>query len=79
MLYKKTHRQFLREFREDRRFRYSGGNVFEITKKPQIDRYYIYISIDKRLYNYNILRLIPLTLLGKGRLWGKKEIKWLED
>ena len=78
MLYKKYHRQYVREFRVGRRFRYGSGNIFEITSKPQIDRYYIYIGIDKRLYNCNILRLTPLTLLGKGRLWGKKEITWLD-
>lgn len=42
MLYKKVHRQFVREFRVGRKFKYknsSGGGVFgvyEVTRKPYI-------------------------------------------
>lgn len=77
MLYKKFHRQYVKEFRLGRKFRYNGGNIFEVTREPCINKYYIYIEIEKKLYDCNILRLIPLTLLNKGKLWCKKEIKWL--
>lgn len=43
MLYKKIHRQFLREFKVGRKYRF-GGVVFEITGKPYICGRYIRVD-----------------------------------
>ena len=38
MLYKKIHRQFLREFRVGRKFKYGNSRVVhEVTSKPRIE------------------------------------------
>lgn len=46
MLYKKIHRQFLREFRIGRKFKYSrSGDVCEVTGKPLINRDGIVVEV----------------------------------
>ena len=47
MLYKKVHRQHLREFKVGRKFKYDdggGSKVFEITSKPHIEGDYIWVD-----------------------------------
>ena len=46
MLYKKVHRQFVKEFRVGREFKYSN-KIFKITSKPYIDYSEGYIRIKK--------------------------------
>ena len=66
MLYKKIHRQYVREFRMGRRFRYKGCR-FEITGKPYIDFTFIWIAGCWELIN-----------TVSGRLWNKDRITWLD-
>lgn len=69
MLYKKVHRQYLREFRIERRFKYrsDSGKVYKIKGVPKIGWYYIEVK--------------PLILikLATGEMFNKDMIEWLED
>lgn len=80
MLYKKVHRQHLREFWEGRRFEvrtYSSVNVYEVTSEPYIEGLDYQILVD-RSDGYDML-LIPLCGLDKGKLRHKFPIiKWLD-
>ena len=69
MLYKKIHRQYVKEFRRGRKYEYDDGcdsKVFEITRKPQIVENFIWVG---NLY------IIPLF---SGQLLYKEEITWLD-
>ena len=72
MLYKKVHRQYLRQFRVGRKFK-CYGFVYEITKeKPYIDIKGGSIRID-----HWYLILIAITGSGSGQLW--IDVEWVED
>lgn len=73
MLYKKTHRQYLREFKVGRRYRYEGDGVYEITRKPYIDEDY-YIKIDVDNDRYFSCRCIAVIALYSGKMWYKFKI-----
>ena len=73
MLYKKVHRQYLREWRIGRKFKYLG-EVYEITKeKPFIDIECGNIRID-----HWFLILILIDGEKSGQLWCKDNIEWLD-
>ena len=74
MLYKKIHRQYLREWRIGRKFDIINGNVYEVTKEPYIGEYYINVLIgnkNQRLY------LIFKTGKYSGQLLQNK-ITWID-
>ena len=66
MLYKKIHRQYLREFRKGRRFKWFGSTEV-VTKNPDIDGNYIWVGD------------LFLIHLPSGRIRHKNDIiTWLE-
>ena len=70
MLYKKIHRQYLREFRVGRRFEYRG-DIYEITRGP----FFLTprrIWIDRGIGNC-------MSILSESGKMQYKEIVWLED
>lgn len=69
MLYKKTHRQYLREFRVGRKLKYIGGGVYRIIEKPhiRIERNYICVG------HWDRISLIT------GQCHYNGTIVWLED
>ena len=74
MLYKKVHRQYLRQFRIGRKFWYCGF-VHEVAKEPYISKKEecIYFNGDKlRWY------LIPLGGSSKGRLLNTCIFEWID-
>ena len=70
MLYKKVHRQHVREFRQGRKYKiYDSNIVFVITKKPRIDSFgAIYVQG---------WCLITITGPHLGKMW-HYEITWLD-
>lgn len=71
MLYKKIHRQHLREFRKGRKCKFLGGDiVYEITTKPHIGMTSI---------NSDGWCLIPIVGSFPGQLWYKEKITWCSD
>ena len=68
MLYKKIHRQHLREWKVGRRFKFEG-EVFEIINEPVRDNYDEYIWGDGGDWH--------LISLKSGRLYHKDGITWL--
>ena len=72
MLYKKTHRQYLREFKRGRKFKVNG-NIYRVAKeKPYMKRSCIFgycICIDSWI----------LISISSGKLWHTDDIKLLED
>ena len=77
MLYKKVHRQYLREFREGRKFK-DNSNIYEVTRKPYINEDYIQIDVDNGYFGD---RCIAVIALYSGKMWYKykSDITWLED
>lgn len=79
VLYKKVHRQYLRQFKVGRKFK-CDGEVHEIIKEPYIGRYKNYICIDRIIDNEP--KPIPLCLFdvsesevfGYGCLW---YVQWI--
>ena len=70
MLYKKIHRQYLREWRLDRKFRFRDNKeVYRVAIKPYIDEGYIKIGG---------WRLIYMKGPRLGRLFDKDDFKWLD-
>lgn len=69
MLYKKVHRQFLRQFWKGRKFRIFGDEVYEVTSKP-------YIEKD---YNGNYINIYRwyLISLDSGKMILHNIITWL--
>lgn len=67
MLYKKTHRQFIRQFWKGRKFRFNDGDieVYEIIDEPFIDRDFVWVD------GMNLISLYS------GRLLHKDYITWL--
>ena len=74
MLYKKFHRQFIRQFWKGRKFRFNdGGNIYEVTFGPYIS-WTGNIVVD--ISNRDAWRIIRLST---GKLRYKDNIEWLED
>lgn len=75
MLYKKVHRQYLRQFRKGRKYKFNDSNIVgEIIRKPSIDKEYGYIYI-----RVGGLYLITMTGPGSGKMWHKDDyITWLD-
>ena len=69
MLYKKIHRQYLREFKKGRKFKFNDGSeeVYEIFDEPLVDE-------DDELIWVDGMSLISLY---SGRLLHKDYITWL--
>ncbi len=65
MLYKKTHRQYVKEFREGRQFWFKN-ELFTVITKPGIDRDFIWIDS---------WVLIDITT---GQIKHKNNIEWLD-
>ena len=65
MLYKKVHRQYIRQFRIGRKFRFFG-DVHEVAEKPYIENNTILV---------NGVDLIPLY---SGRLLNRSVFVWLD-
>ena len=81
MLYKKIHRQYLREFKKGRRFKYYDGSYNvrdEVTSKPYIDYSEGAICV-KSDYDGLEWCLIPIDdyYYPRGVRLQKNEIKWL--
>lgn len=68
MLYKKIHRQFLRGFREGRKFK-CEGEVYEVAGKPYIDCDWHSIWLGSWI-------LINMLEKDSGRFW--LEVEWLD-
>lgn len=90
MLYKKIHRQFLREFREGRRFKCENfGDIYRIISKPYIDSrgWWTCVKImfvDKDQHNHqhshwSVVSITDCFMSHKGELSNKNDITWLED
>ena len=74
MLYKKVHRQFVRQFWKGRKFWYCGF-VHEVAKEPYISKKEecIFFKGDKlRWY------LIPIIGSSKGQLLNTCNFKWID-
>ena len=81
MLYKKIHRQHVREFRVGRRFKWYDGltcrfDVYEVTGKPHIDLRYGCISVKLDITGPYSWILTPIADPQKGIM---DHINWLED
>lgn len=79
MLYKKIHRQYLREFKVGRKFEYRGsGDIGKITKLYTTRD--CYVSVSARFGCLPIsLTLIHMTGPWNGKLLYIDDITWLED
>lgn len=78
MLYKKIHRQYLRQFRVGRKYRFAGfKKICKITKEPFIHKYdkrRIYIMIDRGgILSHSVI----LSLCSTSRLYDNI-ITWLD-
>ena len=78
MLYKKAHRQYLREWRIGRRFRfYDDVNnwAYRITSEPYIKDNYIVILRGSTYNTFNTFR--ALIDLYDGKMYYKDKVVWL--
>lgn len=79
MLYKKVHRQYLREFRIGRTFRYYGrGDVSKITRLYTTRDCYISVLVRCNCIPMS-LTLIYMKGPWNGKLLYIDDIEWLED
>lgn len=85
MLYKKIHRQYVREFWVGRRFKCKGfGDIYRITSKPYIESGGRWICVkvmlvDKDRYDHwSMISITDWFRSHKGELCNKNEIIWLE-
>ena len=74
MLYKKTHRQYIRQFWGGREFEYYIGTKLRVIEKPQIGKRYIYVSCS----DYYTLGLIFIKGKRSGQIHYKEEITLLD-
>ena len=75
MLYKKIHRQHVKQFRKGRKFRFYGFHEVKIIKEPYIDGDYIKINVAYDRYDNP-----AIISFYSGKLWHKNDdITWLED
>ena len=81
MLYKKIHRQYLREWRKGRGFRFdNSGEECEIIRGPYIRDNYIWVDFGYVDYDdYDDLDLIRMTGGYPGQIRYHEAITWLED
>ena len=73
MLYKKIHRQYVRQFRISREFEYYIGTKLRVIGKPRIGDIYIHV----RCSDYYTLGLIFIKGKRSGQIHYKEEITWL--
>lgn len=78
MLYKKIHRQYVKEFRKGRKYKFFS--VWEVIKEPYIDEGYIKIGINRYGVEDNVdgWCLIPIVGPYKGRMWRIDSIEWID-
>lgn len=81
MLYKKIHRQYLRQWRLGRKYK-MYGEVCEVTREPYLDSEYNYnVAVGELIAGgkYFATTSIILSIGGKylGHMW--KDPEWLED
>ena len=79
MLYKKVHRQFLREFKKGREFRV-GDDVYKVTREPCIDPEYIYSVVSDNAWPLIPLVDAPKSIYyypDKGERIDEDYIEWL--
>ncbi len=77
VLYKKIHRQYLKEWRKGRKFKYRCSyamNVYEITKEPHICERYIQVEEVDR-YNEKVYDVI--ITLDSGKIIA--DVTWLRN
>ena len=79
MLYKKYHRQYVREFREGRKFEHRGSaggvfGVYEVIGKPYISGRYI--QVDEIDYSDEGTEEDSIVVLNNGKMIC--EITWLD-
>ena len=74
MLYKKIHRQHLREFKRGRIFKIDNDTKCEV-EKPYIDEECNAIYVRGTMS----WRLIPMYGKYSGKLWLKNRITWCSD
>lgn len=67
MLYKKVHRQYVRQFRIGRKYKFSSY-VYEVIEKPYINIRKGYIAAECRV----------LIIISSGKMYWH-DIIWLED
>lgn len=64
MLYKKIHRQYLREWRVGRKFKLDNGLVYEITREPFIcEGFQVWLVGNKKGFNVRTI-CTPIDFLG---------------
>lgn len=68
MLYKKIHRQYLREFRVGRKFRFDG-EVYKVTTKP--------VTTDSTIFIFRGITYNTLIDLYDGKMCYKDKVVWL--
>lgn len=51
MLYKKIHRQYLREWKVGRKYKTSSGKVYKVSRKPYIEKQSNCINTDCWFFN----------------------------
>lgn len=74
MLYKKIHRQYLRQWRIGRRFKIDSGLVYEVTREPFIDEgFQVWLASSKKGFNISTI-FTPIDFLGNMYY---TETKWL--
>ena len=86
MLYKKIHRQYLREFRLCRRFKCEDfGDIYRIISKPYIEARGWWICVEVMLVNngrfdhWSVVALTDCFMSHKGELSNKNDMTWLEN
>ena len=82
MLYKKIHRQYVREFWEGRKFKYYDGRRRvrdEITSKPYIDYQegYIRVKSDDDWFEWPLIPIVDYDY-PIGQLLHKDDFGWLK-
>ena len=77
MLYKKIHRQFLRQFRKGRKFKI----IHELTGNEEVQKIIrLYIEYDFIFAEDSVSKwyLIPITGRSSGQFLGRSNITWLD-
>ena len=79
MLYKKTHRQLVRECRKGRKYKYGNDVlVYKITREPYINGHHILIDVITRYNEYPGENLITMKNRESGWVWLDKDyVTWL--
>lgn len=84
MLYKKTHRQYVRKYWIGRRFKYKSGDdigVFKVTGKPYIGRHNIIVNVVDcscmEEVKWNLIRLVGLLKGYTAEGTSTDRINWI--